>query len=239
MLSLRTMLYSVAVTLHYSKEGEIVDRARIVQVLILVALVVSCGPSIAATQDSSSQVELRWALGALDTNGETLNAVRKDSRLAAGTRLKFLVEPMSTGPVYLILLDSQDDIHLMYKGSAEDSLDRRYVPAGRQWLELDDNGGRETFFLLASVSPLDELDRLLADHASASDADARKEIGSAVVAEIRRLHAQHREFTRAVERPVMIGGRTRGEPSSQEEIDRIAVEVNAERFFGKTITIDH
>ncbi len=193
---------------------------------------------VAGAEDEADSVQLRWALGALDTNGDEPNAVRKDSQLETGTKLKFLVEPLSPGSVYLILLDSQQEIHLLYQGSAESSPDRAYVPPGRHWFELDDEVGRETFFLLASVEPLEDLDRLLAEHAAA-DAAAKKDLGSAIVDEIRRLHKAHRQFSRPIEKPVMIGGATRGSATGESAIDRLAVEISAERFYGKTITIDH
>lgn len=214
-------------------------RTQIVRAVICVASIAACVGLAAAAETTSSRVELRWALGALDADAGELHAVHKDSELEAGTKLKFLVEPLSAGSVYLVLLDSEDDLHLLYSGSATDAAERRYIPAGRQWLELDDRSGRETFFLLASAEPLEQLDRLLADHAATSEPMARKETSGAVVAEIRRLHSAHRKFAAAVEKPVSIGGRTRGEPTSEAEIDRIAVEVSADGFFGKTITIDH
>jgi hypothetical protein len=37
----------------------------------------------------------------------------------------------------------------------------------------------------------------------------------------------------------MIGGQTRGATDAASAIDQLAVEVEAERFYGKTITIDH
>jgi hypothetical protein len=37
----------------------------------------------------------------------------------------------------------------------------------------------------------------------------------------------------------MIGGRTRGDASVADAIDRLAMEISAQRFYGKTITIDH
>jgi hypothetical protein len=37
----------------------------------------------------------------------------------------------------------------------------------------------------------------------------------------------------------MIGGKTRGTTTAADAIDQLAVEVEAERFYGKTITIDH
>jgi hypothetical protein len=198
-----------------------------------------CAASLALAADSSQQVELRWALAALDSSGENLEAVHKDSRLEPGTRLKFLVEPLSSAATYLILLDSQNEVHLLYKGSAAELSEPQYVPAGRHWLELDDRPGQETFFLVASADPLEELDLLLTKNISASDTEAQIKHGKAVVAEIRRLQKANREFAQPVEKPVMIGGRTRSAPTSEAAIDQIAVEVSAERFFGKTITIDH
>ena len=195
------------------------------------------GSSVAETEDGAETVELRWALGAWETDGEKPSAVTRDRQLDTGTKLKFLVEPLSPGSVYLILLDSADEIHVLYRESTTEVPGRAYVPPGKHRFELDNHAGRETFFLVASVEPLEQLDQLLARHAEAEGVD-RRELGDAVVTEIRQLHKAHRQFSRPVERPVMIGGQMRG-GSTGSAIDELAVEISAERFYGKTITIDH
>jgi hypothetical protein len=205
--------------------------------LLTVAISLVMASVMAAEGDT---VSLRWALGAIETDSSEPAAIKKDVQLETGAKLKFLVEPLSPGSVYLLLLDSDGDLHVLYRGDSTrpDGSDPAYVPPGSHWFELDDRAGRETFFLLASVEPLVELDALLASLESA-DAAGSKTATDAIVAEVRRLHKEHRNFARPVEQPVMIGGQTRGGGPTGSTIDQLAVEISAERFYGKTITIDH
>jgi len=113
-----------------------------------------------------------------------------------------------------------------------------YIPPGSQWFELEKGAGMETFFLLASVTPLKDLERLIDRH-EAADAPGKKAAATGILDEVRRLNKANRNFARPVERPVMIGGQTRGTTDAASAIDQLAVEVEAERFYGKTITIDH
>jgi hypothetical protein len=211
-------------------------KKPIVCVTAILLLVTAGAPAVAA-ETAEQQIELRWALGAQDAEGETPSAVHKDSRVETGTRLKFLLEPLSAGSVYLILLDSNDDIHVLYRETTEVYDGKAYVPPGRQWFEVDDPPGRETFFLLASVDPLNELDRLLEQHDQAGGSADSAELSDAIVAEIRRVQKANRNFSKPVEKPVMIGGRTRD--ANSDALDQLATQVTAEKFFGKTITIDH
>lgn len=185
------------------------------------------------SKEGDDLVSLRWAVGALDPAGSKPTAIRQDTKLETGTKLKLLVEPQSKGSVYLLLLDSSGELQVLYRksssvGKAADGKPT-YIPPGSQWFELEKGAGMETFFLLASVDPLKELEKLLDSHAPAS----------AVVEEVRRINKANRDFARPIERPVMIGGQTRGTEDSAAAIDQLAVEVEAEKFYGKTITIDH
>lgn len=209
-------------------------------VMVLAAVAACAIPCTPAATDGP--VALRWALGSIDDGG-TPTGIQKDTQLTKGARLKFLVEPLSPCSVYLLLLDSSEELHVLYRGGprpAEKSGDAApaYIPPGSQWFELDDAQGLETFFLLASATPLAELEKLL-DRYSAAAAAGKKAAGGEIVQEIRRLQKAHRNFERPVEKPVMIGGRTRGTAGDASTIDRLAVEVTADRFYDKTITIEH
>lgn len=212
-------------------------------VLASVALFVVIGVGMTPVFASEPLVELRWALGAIEADAHQPNAVVKDTELASGARLKFLVEPLAPASIYLLLLDSDDQVHVLYNEktsvtAAEPGGDATYVPSGRHWFELDGEAGQETFFLLASAEPLEGLDKLLAKLESAGDAD-KKSIAQDVVQEVRQIYRAHRNFARPIEKPVMIGGQTRGSGMDPGAIDRLAMEISAERFYGKTITIDH
>lgn len=213
--------------------------SRLLPWLLAFAVLLTAVPGSFA-EGEGDDVNLRWALGAIRTESSEPAAIKKDAQLETGAKLKFLVEPLSQGAVYLLLLDSDESIHVLYRESSskKEGSNPAYVPPGSQWFELDDEAGRETFFLLASVEPLAELESLLTRLESAEAADG-KSLSEAIVAEVRRLHKQHRNFSRPVERPVMIGGQTRGGGPAGSAIDQLAVEISAERFYGKTITIDH
>jgi hypothetical protein len=197
----------------------------------------------AAEEQAESTISLRWALGARDAEDSQTWAVTKDTRLEKGTQLKFLVEPRTPGAVYLIFLGSSGELHVLHRdwisASGEGGSGKTYIPPGDQWFELEDPAGYETFFLIASRERLVDLDRLL-DDLEAADVTKRESVSEQVVQEIRRQHKAHREFSRPIAKPVMIGGQTRGEPTSDgTSIDQFAIDVTATQFYGKTITIDH
>jgi hypothetical protein len=217
--------------------------ARVVPVvggpLVAILVVSIAGVAPATVAGDEPTVELRWALGAAEAAGETPSALTRDTQLKTGARLKFLVEPRSPVSVYLILEDSKAELHVLYRHDSSSQAGKpAYFPPGPHWFELDDEPGTETFFLLASVKPLAKLETLLARYESA-EAASRMGLRDEIVAEIRRLYLAHRDFARPAEKPVMIGGRTRGDESETSAIDRLAVEISAERFYGKTITIEH
>jgi len=112
--------------------------------IIVLAFAAGLGATLADTEDVAGTVELRWALGAWEMNGEKPSAVTADRQLDTGTKLKFLVEPLSPGSVYLILLDSADEIHVLYRESTTEVAGRAYVPPGQHRFELDNHAGRET-----------------------------------------------------------------------------------------------
>ena len=203
--------------------------------LLLLAFAV---PTLGGSETEST-VSLRWALGAIETGEATPSAIQRDTQLQGGDRLKFLVEPLSAGSVYLLLLDADEIVHVLYRESieAEERAGPSYIPPGKQWFEVEDGSGLESFFLLAATEPLAELESLLDKYATAEEA-SKKEVGAEVIAEIRRQHRAHRQFSRPIEKPMLIGGQTRGGQAGAS-IDRLALEVTAERFYAKTITIEH
>ena len=208
-----------------------------IQRILLFCLVCGLAPAVA----KSPTVSLRWAVGALDAGGGKPASIQKDTKLEAGSKLKLLIEPKSPSSVYLLLYDSSQEISVLYRKSSVVDQTKggapTYIPPGSQWFELETGAGMETFFILASIEPLKELEQKLDRYEAASGTD-KKAAAAAVVEEVRRLNKAYRNLARPVERPVMIGGQTRG-TAAADAIDQLAVEVEAEKFYGKTITIDH
>ncbi|MCP3938333.1 MAG: DUF4384 domain-containing protein [Actinomycetia bacterium] len=145
---------------------------------------------------------------------------------------------MAPSKIYLLLWDTDENVHVLYRHDGDDR--PTYIPPGEDYFEVDDAVGVDTFFLLASAEPLAELDRLLDRYEVAVGQTERVALGQQIVGEIRKQHKAHRDFARAVEKPVMIGGATREVPRSIiDAIDRLAIEVASDGFYSKTISIDH
>lgn len=199
---------------------------------LLLASLVLAFPS--ASLAEGEELTFRWALGAAAGKGKRPLSIERDTKVQPGTRLKFLMEPKSTGAFYLILFDSDNELHVLFRetGSEEPS----YIPPDPHWFQVDSGTGRETFFLLASAEPLAKLESLLEEYAAAG-LDAREAATRNVIGEIRSLQRANRDFADAVEKPVLIGGQTRGDDDTG--IDPLATEVTASGFYSKTITIEH
>jgi hypothetical protein len=221
-------------------------RIRVIGWLVAAAMGAALASSLPAVSAEGADplVELRWALATSDAASKAPSAVKKDTQLPTGSRLKFFLEPLSPCSVYLLLLDSQNEMQVLYHEKAKvaaataQGSSPTYVPPGSQWFELEEGPGRETFFLLASAEPLPALETMIGKLASA-DAAMKKTLATQISDEIRRLQKAHRNFSRPVEKPVMIGGQTRSAGAPAASIDRLAVEISAERFYDKTITIEH
>ncbi|MCP3984877.1 MAG: hypothetical protein GY723_10845, partial [bacterium] len=92
--------------------------------LLLLVSATFSGPA-AATE---SALSLRWALGAWSGDGESPEALLRDTPLEPGTRLKFLVEPMAPSKIYLLLWDTDENVHVLYRHDGDDR--PTYIPPG-------------------------------------------------------------------------------------------------------------
>jgi hypothetical protein len=117
------------------------------------------------------------------------------------------------------------------------------VPPGIDWFRLDEVVGTETFYLLASARPLENLDTLCNKlHAAAAQTE-RETVSGQILSEINRLQKKRRTLTAAAERPIRLGGNFRGTMKETKpalpDISQIAVEISASDFYSRTYTIDH
>ena len=188
-----------------------------------------------------ANVHFRWAFGAL-VGGEDppkLIAITQDTTLNTGDRLKMLVELKKQCFVYVIHHGPQGEVHWLFPANEQQlatdyQTAKRYdVPPGDTWFKLDDQVGRETFYILAAAERLTDLETLLTTYANAPRSE-QPQIGTNIVAEIREMRKRFRQFATLAERPVPIAGNLRG-----ADIGDLAVEITAQNFYSKTFTIEH
>lgn len=203
----------------------------------------------AATEDFFDNIRFQWAFGAIASNAQNprLQPITEDGVLKTGDKFKMLVELKKKCFVYVIYQNAQGEVTMLFPYSLKqfdfdyEVSKKYYVPRGDTWFQLDDNTGRETFYLLASHQRLGEVEYLLNLYES-SDQARKKQIAGQMVAEIHNIEKQQRQFAAETQNP-MLASSTRGveralgqDPSDVAEISN---EVSAEDFYTRTIVIEH
>jgi hypothetical protein len=219
------------------------------------------GVSCRAAESSPSQaspegaayprVDFRWAFAAASIEGGKSNTrpVTQDMELKSGDQLKMMVELQRRCFVYLFHENPKDGIKLLFPYSLQQfegdyQPERRYyIPRGDAWFRLDQNPGREVFYLIASAKRLTELEKAYLRHNSA-ETPLRAETAMALVDMIRDLRREHRELGSPAERPARIGGALRSVVENAADPNRIDIaefadEVLSTGFVARTYTIEH
>ena len=133
--------------------------------LISLTLMFFIIPGTHAEEDAN--VSFRWAFGALvgPQQDRTVKTITGDTSLKSGDQLKFCVELQKRCFVYLIYHSGQGDLEMLFPYTLEqlttnyEALRNYCIPRGDAWFELDEKGGFETFYLLASATRLNDLEQ--------------------------------------------------------------------------------
>lgn len=217
------------------------------RLVILVAVLLQA--SLVGAQEKPN-VSFEWAFATLCAAGKDviLVPIRRDTTLQTGDKLKMMVRLKTGCFLYVIHETPSGGISLKFpfdlKQFATDYMTGKnyYIPKGRDWFILDNNPGRETFYVLASSQRLLNLEMLLSKY---RDADVLKkpEVARDLLAEIRNLRTHYKEFITLAERPISIGGNVRGlgtiARGAFPDVAQIATEISAINFYSKTFTLDH
>ena len=119
---------------------------------------------------------------------------------------------------------------------------RWYVPDHNNWFELTGKTGDEKFILLASLDRLKELESSLREYEE-MDQTKRKILAPKIIADIQSLRRRHFDPKTTAEKPVSMIGNVRDVSDTNSakayDIANFAVEISAEKFYGKTFTIYH
>jgi len=94
--------------------------------------------------------------------------IRNGSTLKSNDNFKVYLRTTQDCYVYVLMFDSQGKASMLFPGMAGSNNrvkgNKNYqVPAGNDWFFLDDNRGTETIYVIADISPMTDIDRLLAD----------------------------------------------------------------------------
>lgn len=214
---------------------------------LVTAIIVSW---VVALAQERPNVSFEWGFGTISGSGADakLVSILRDTTLASGDELKMVVKLKEECFVYVLHESPSGEISLKFPYDLKQfTTDYKvgknyYIPKGRPWFKLDTNVGRETFYLLASVERLLDLEALLGKYKDA-EASAKVVAAKEIVAEIRNVRKHYKTFTTFAERPISIGGNvrslTKDEATRRPDVMQIAAEITANNFYGKTFTIEH
>ena len=203
---------------------------------------------LAAPQTAENNISFLWAFVARTGAGDTKPvAITQDTTRHTGDQFKMLMQLQT--PCFVYVLHSsknkegaESDVTWLFpynkpQFATDYQIGKRYdIPPRDAWYSLSPPAGRETIYLLASAQRLSDLEALLAASAAASPAQ-RPQLTARILAEIR-APRQVRPSPTSGERPVRIGGSVRGDAHGKD-LEDFAVEISAQHFYSKTITLEH
>ena len=161
--------------------------------------------------------------------------------ITSGDKLSFYVEPGESTYVYIFIVDSINNLELIFPTSMDETVmksefktgKRNYIPGKHEWFSFDDKTGTETFYILASSSPLKKLEKLMRNYINAEgDQETTKQM---ILNEIKG-QKNSVAFSKPVEEPISFGGQIR---SIKIDIATLAVEVKTKDLYSKTIKLRH
>ncbi len=192
---------------------------------------------VRAQAQDADNVNFLWAFEALVAEGNVTKQVpiREDMTLKTGDQLKMFVELRKLCFVYVIHHGAQGEVQLLFPYNTQQfTVDYQpaklyEIPPADGWFRLNEQAGRETFYLVASAQRLLDLEKLLDTYAAAPPAE-QPQVATNVLTELRNLIKQHRSSV-PPGRPVPIAGNMRRGVEG--------LEITASNFYSKTFTIEH
>jgi hypothetical protein len=188
-------------------------------VIWMVTVVVCAGSPSPAHQEND--VRFSWAVGARLAGASAVQPVTSDVALSNGDTIGVWLE-RDSGYVYLLHVDASGAVALLVSstpglpGSSTD---------GERWFRVDGQRGPEALHVVASATRLERLESLLTHPLTAAQLER----------ELSDLRRANRRLRAPAERPIVMGGRVRGEGDLQTH----ARTIEAQGFFHRVIRIDH
>jgi len=205
--------------------------------VVILQLMVPGLPSTAKAQAPDDNVNFVWAFEALVVEGNVTKQVliKEDMTLNSGDQLRMSVELRKPCFVYVIHHGAQGEIQRLFPYDTQQfttdyQTSKVYnIPPNDARFRVNEQVGRETFYLLASAQRLTDLEKLLETYAAAQPAE-QTQAATNILAEIRNMIKQYRSSVQPG-RPVPIAGNMRRGVEG--------VEISAPNFYSKTFTIEH
>ena len=168
---------------------------------------------------------VKWTLALQELKSGDLISFSSPVRSNTGAEFRLVINPDAACYCYVVVQSSNDgDVTVLYAGSI----------AKREWLspplKLTDPPGSESLFIIVSR----EEQKNLAQRISALKDNSGSMQKRALMNEIFRLRSDVSQFKETPEKPVLMGGATRGDPDKSKGVEYSGLET-----YVKTLSIEH
>jgi hypothetical protein len=181
----------------------------------------------AAVQAPSQQTKsLKWSLALQNMKNSEMVPFSAPVKSSTGEQYRIIIQPEERAFCYVIY-ESPDgeDMAILFSGS---------LKGGDFWyseiLELAAPAGSESLFIIASLDEQKNLAQRIADFEKNNGPIQKR----ALITEIFRIQSSISAFREIPEKPVLMGGATRGAPEKSQ-----GVEFSGLGTYVKTISIEH
>ncbi|MBU0673374.1 MAG: DUF4384 domain-containing protein [Proteobacteria bacterium] len=156
---------------------------RYIKIGVMVGLFLA-GQSLscfARGNDKVNEISFDWAFFLKAKYGFARNLnFEGPEHVSGGDLLRIYLQLHDSCHVYLFLYDSRQDFYLVFPPNTHyydaefPAWEASFIPSEREWFNLDDHKGTETFYLLATPERQEELEGLVDEYLTDKDNDELK-----------------------------------------------------------------
>ena len=201
------------------------------------------------SSENSTKILFMWAFMRQKTNGIVdLVDFNKEARFEKGDTFKIIIKPENSCYIYLFNLGISNDLSLVFPDDSEIkpiSGKTYIIPEDtNSWISFENTHGTDKFFLLASSTKLVKLDKFIKEYLKYCD-EPKVEIEKInttrknVLDEIQNLRNSFSKNTNYAEKPTSIAGTSRKIPGDDNGSKNSVISVEADKFYAKTLRIQH
>lgn len=154
---------------------------------------------------------------------------KRQQHMANGDRIQFSLQAQNNMTVYLLYVDNNDLVTTVLARQLQPSDKPRYIPHAKSWFQFDGEPAIEKFVLVASKNSLPEIERLLPEAKTSTQAS------KTLLNTIKKLRRQHSSLAAETLKPIAMGGTTRGAVSAVTPPEVITFQ----NFYSKTYRFKH
>ncbi len=197
------------------------------------------------SNESSMTFRYAFILNKNDKGRETLEASDKTINLKEGDEFKIIFQPVKNSFLYLFLTDSESAFYVLFPENSKSFEGKNYTAKKEinipedGWFAVDAKSGVEEFEIIVTEGRLIDFEKKIFEYSKhlEKNKDIKKinSLKEDIKDEIISLKKQYGDFTVFAEKPISIGGTTKGVGEKKSYL----TEIEVKEFYAKKVKIRH